>query len=48
MKPGNRLRPRFKHGANSCSERLKDEKMLVCHANLFSVEEVFYVYQKGC
>jgi len=35
MKPGNRLNNNVRHGAKSCSKMLKDEKMLVCDANLF-------------
>jgi hypothetical protein len=43
MKPGNRLYGFIiKHGANSCSLRLIDKRTLVCHANLFLFEEVFY------
>lgn len=47
MKPGNRLTQNSKHGAKSCSKKLKDEKMVVSNANLFFLEEVFYLYRKG-
>ena len=46
MKPGNRLKLVFKHGANSCSFMLKDEKVLVCVANLFFSKRFFMFLRK--
>jgi hypothetical protein len=46
MKPGNRLNTMLSTVLNLAAIRLKDEKMLVCDANLFFCEEVFYVFSR--
>ncbi|RDI47682.1 hypothetical protein DFR59_101341 [Falsibacillus pallidus] len=46
MKPGNRpggYLSSFRHGANSCSYRLRDKKMLI--SNLFLSERFFAVQE---
>jgi hypothetical protein len=46
MKPGNRLNRMLGTVLNLAAKKLKDEKMLVCDANLFFLEEVFIFFQE--